>query len=337
MSELFQNIVLRTAHEDSLNPSPVLPEQLVTTSTMLRYYLTFNSRYRLVICTKCSIGVPLNHLHAHLSASSQRRLDTLPALGSTKSKDRIVLEPHGLRPPKDLNDIIVQELREMLGNPSFSADDFCSTDIKKPYPHQVGPVLGLQILEQCYGCKRCNYVCPALSTMRSHRTTHTTKGSEDSYKRDQERIGVMVQTFFSGNNRHFFEITPTRELQDSTNPTASTADVKLGQELSGVEDPATLLRLRKATILGEGEEIDQTSLDRRQIHPIYFDLNIYNFLKCVDRTQALVSLDITRKGKRAPRSLTRLRDLVGRTFYADCNELTKIHDGLGRLLMNSSP
>jgi hypothetical protein len=115
------------------------------TEALAKYQLRYNTRYFVVICNRCSEGVPKSRLHGHLSDKSRER-------GSVMLNGATLY--HGLSPPKDLPLILEMELSAFLGGKITIRDTKGWKDVAIPLPGQIGPIQGLAEVEACI-CAAC--------------------------------------------------------------------------------------------------------------------------------------------------------------------------------------
>lgn len=309
------------------------PEKLVKTETMAKFRLSFNTRYYLFICELCAGGVRYEHLNTHLSEPTLKRYLPIPPFGTKSRTEREVPVPHMYRPPRNLKALLLNELRLELNNPALIEEELKTrpTETSLPYPYQVGPVLGLAVLQDCWACNLCPAASPYVASIHRHKSRKHRKAKFPHGLSSFYRTGICAQTFFRSGPK-FYEVAGS-EARDSGG-----SNVMEGLTDNPKKSAAVLLRERKAVMLGNTGSGLPDDFSRRNIHPAYFDLGIHAFLEKVDKQQALKSLDVLiHPGTSPSTALRRLRHIVGSTFDKDCEELSKINVGLGLIIMNCSP
>lgn len=278
-------------------------ECLISTSSLLKVHVAYNTRYRVFICMLCHTSVPLKHLTSHLTSNTQGVLldapGYFPDVGIPHIWQREVV--HNLSLPvawRTFSMFVCVEMRKhgvIIGEPNEG---------KKRLPHssQDSAVLGITVYSHGYICLGCQFAHVDLRRFRSCKDPGCSP------------ISTPLQTFGRQSDLQYFPL-PGHKLPSP--PIAK--DPPLGNASNNLADTAAFLRQQKDTLLAQLPEIeDGLQDDLRNIHPCFISLSIHKFLGGLNKgaTTQIYSAMEEKYKKLSPRFL-RLSLLSKVTFDAD--------------------
>lgn len=292
-------ISLNSSAGTSSNSLEQIPEELVETASMKPHDLAYNTRYRLLICKRCSCGVPFKSILAHLQ--SQGRYYTFKEGMWQQAK---IIHPAGQRINKRLESNITSELIA-LGYHGFEG-----TPQQPPSP--AGPIRGLHIFSNVKLCTKCSICFTKDQTFRNH---HGREHGSYTVPRDAPIVDAQ-SLFMAGDSKPqaLFALKSSR----SSAPKPAILESKSTPEVS----PAELMRRQKAGQLdGHGTAMEDP-LTERVVLPYLRNSGIASFLEKFE-AQDLVNAGILPRltSKKAPPRLLRLRYIVLLSYIQGCQRV----------------
>lgn len=258
---------------------------VITTPVLADYGVSFNTLYKLLICTSCAEGFPLRSLYNHLKKDGAKRPNWDGALKCWRATE-VVYENHPskrLENRKKFKEKIVKsliseghiteegEIRD-AGGPTFWKD--------LPFPEFTGelppPVVGLRTFPQAIQCTveqddgtKCGYISTAKSSFKNHMNLRHGPGHSQEYR------DVVAQTL-NESWVEYFEVLPVAPLSmfDQTANPIDTSGFNL-EAAHGLLHQTTAAYMNDLNVVPD--------LDVRTILPVFVETGIDQFIQPFNR------------------------------------------------------
>ena len=269
--------------------------KLIRTPHLTQLQLVYNTE-GLLICQLCDMGVQMDSIHAHVTTANL-------TLKHAKCDN------HERGCPKNITEIVVGELKELLGIENIPV-------LSKPHTKR-SPIEGLKVIEDLFICDfdHCSSGFSSAGALRNHRSTHH-QGAISRPKRGANRTG-NCQTLYI-NPPSYFEVDLT-PLSTSHSTSGSTFDLN------------TFLHNRKTLMLHD-QHPKTFPTHLQLIPPVFVELGFYTFIKSLDQNSIS---GYKKHGKHSPFSL--LRRLAVESFEEDCVHLGPAHNSIREGIMEAPP
>lgn len=250
--------------------------------------MSFNTLYKLLICTSCAEGFPLRSLPTHLKKDGAKRPNWDSAIKCWKQTE-VVYENH---PSRGLDNKFKVRIVESLISEGYIAEEGEIRDTNSstswrdiPLPEFTGElrpqVVGLRTFPQAIQCTVpdggviCGYISTSMSTFRNH--------LHDCHGRGHitERQAVVAQTLNKNKSwQKYSEVSPEAPLStfdQTTNPGNNPIDAT-GFKL---EAARRLLHQTTTTYMNDLNVVPD--LDIRTILPVFVETGIDQFIQPFNR------------------------------------------------------
>jgi len=281
-------------------------ERLISTKSLLKIHVAYNTRYQIFICTLCHSHVPLKQLQVHLKYGVQH----------------VYLDAPGYFPPTGLPHIWKKEVihRVSLPVPTSKLGMFICVEMKKhgiiiqgldkarkipPHPSQNSPVLGVTIFSHGYTCYSCQYSCPRLDGIQKHCSC---VGPERNW------VSTPLQTIGRSNFQMYF---PLPGYQLSSPPIAQDSTIDTSDD--PISDVAALMHQHKENLVSPLSQLEnRLQNDFRNVSPCLINLSIHDFLEKLHRRETAEFYAIVKQEYTTLHSnFQRLHSLVQVTLDSD--------------------
>jgi hypothetical protein len=267
-----------------------LQSDVVTTEVLEHYGVSFNTLYKLLICTSCGEGFPLRSLYTHLAKDGANRQNWDSALRCWK-KTAVVYENHTSGRLETRNKFKVKIIKSLISAGYIAEegeirDADSSTSWKDlPLPGFTGTlrpqVAGLRTFHQATQCAVpdssggliCGYISTSMKSFRNHLSKYHGRGHIT------ERQEVVAQTLNEDWGwQEYFEVSP--EAPSTFDQTINPND-PIDASGFNLEAAHGLLHQTTATYMDELDVVPD--LDIRTILPVFVETGIDQFIQQFNR------------------------------------------------------
>jgi len=240
-------------------------ERLISTQSLLKINVAYNTRYRVFLCTLCHGHVPLKQLHHHLISKTQDVLydapGYVPPTGPHNLWRRQVV--HRVPLPVSQRGLAMFICVEMRKHGIIIQGEDRARGILL-HDSQDSPVLGVPIYTNGFTCLGCQY---------SHQNSGTVrKNCSCEEPEPHTLISTPVQTIGRSNFTKYFPL-PGHQLP-SPPVTQNQATV---QPEGVIADTVALIQQHKKHLVSRIQQSEGFSQDVQSIPPCFINLSIHDF------------------------------------------------------------
>lgn len=320
---------------------PSMTGDIITTPVLDKYGVSFNTLYKLLICTSCAEGFPLKALHTHLRRDDNKRSNWDEGLKAWKLT-RVVYENHcsGKIPPlKTFIKNIIDSL--VLEGHITSEKDICAASNQSDWkslalPKFIGEkrpqVLGLRVFYNAVKCTvkddkkvMCGHIVLGSESMRQHIWLTHGKGHGN-----QKEL-TTAQTLTEDKSwMHYFEVSSDTPICQAVLHSTS-----MLTEPSAFDAAAARELLRKTTVNYTHDLHVVPDLNVKTILPTFIETGVDKFLRQFNRTTLQKNYDPEPDNA----MYSTLRALVVDTYSNDIEQLKegKLESHLLLYVTNCTP
>ena len=207
-----------------------------------------------------------------------------------------------------------------------------------PLAGQLGPILGLRVIQQGAICNLCpEGSAPSCSMSEGSLAVHRSETELPGHYRakgEKFRVGP-IQTMCNAKGLCRYYPVPGNGIVGSVVP-AYPDTASSDEDDEDDVDVAQIIQREKRKLMGPSAESATGVLDEKTLVPFYRDYGVHEFLRGHQRNSILKLIQIPdRRYKNVSLLLRRLYAIVIETYLMDCEMAVKMNPGIRRLIMQS--